>query len=101
MQQLEHSAVAHDETHDESECQMSIGDFMAELGRNAGHTMNRKHVTDTAKNVAGEAQQRAEEAAGNKLRQTKNAPPQVSGSLWKKSATLDETLDRIDKKKTR
>ena len=60
--------------------------------------MNRHQVTRTAKNVVGKVQQKAGEVSGNKAQQGKCAVKQVEGTLWKKTGTLEQALDKIDRK---
>ncbi len=60
--------------------------------------MNRKQVPSTAKNAAGEAQQRVGELTGNKTDRTIGSAKKITGGLWDKPATLDQTLEKIDRK---
>jgi uncharacterized protein YjbJ (UPF0337 family) len=60
--------------------------------------MNRKQAPSTAKNAAGEAQQRVAELAGNKTDRTIGSAKKITGGLWDKPATLDQTLEKIDRK---
>jgi uncharacterized protein YjbJ (UPF0337 family) len=60
--------------------------------------MNRHPVTSTAENVVGKVQQKAGEVTANKTQQAKGAAKQVDGKLWKKTGTLEQALDKIDRK---
>lgn len=60
--------------------------------------MNRKQVPVTAKNAAGVARQRVGALAGNKTDRTIGSAKRISGGLWDKPATLDQTLEKIDRK---
>ena len=61
--------------------------------------MNRDQLTDAAKNeVKGKGQQKVVEVTGNKTQQAKSAAKQVNGELWKETGTLEQALDKIDRK---
>jgi uncharacterized protein YjbJ (UPF0337 family) len=60
--------------------------------------MNRHQVTSAGKNLAGKVTQTAGEVTRNKAQQRKGAAKQVEGKLWKKTGTLEQALDKIDRK---
>lgn len=61
--------------------------------------MNRDQLTGAAKNDGeGKGQQRVGEVTGNKTQQAKSAAKQVKGELWKETGTLEQALDKIDRK---
>jgi uncharacterized protein YjbJ (UPF0337 family) len=68
---------------------------LAALGES---TMNRNQVMDTAKNVAGKIQQQLGEVTNHKFQQAKGAARYARGGLWKKTRTLEQELDKLDKK---
>ena len=62
--------------------------------------MNRDHLKGTAKDLAGKLQERFGRITGNKAQQTKGIAKQVEGQLQKRGPSLQETFDKLNKKKS-
>jgi uncharacterized protein YjbJ (UPF0337 family) len=60
--------------------------------------MNRNQVTNTAKNVVDKVQQQLGEVTNHKSQQAKGAAKYVRGGLWEKARTLEQELDKLDRK---
>jgi uncharacterized protein YjbJ (UPF0337 family) len=59
--------------------------------------MNRDQVKGTAKDVAGQVQQKVGELTGNKTQQAKGVAKQVEGKLQKGVGNVEEAMDKADK----
>jgi hypothetical protein len=60
--------------------------------------VKRKHAAGTARNRAGERQSPVVELAAENTPQAKRGVKEVAAGLWSKTATLEQTLAKIDKK---
>ena len=60
--------------------------------------MNRDHLKATARDLAGKLQERFGRITGNKDQQMKGIAKQVAGKLQKRGPSLQETLDKLNKK---
>ena len=60
--------------------------------------MRRNQTTGAANNEVGSVGQECGKANPNKIGREKDAAKQARGGLWKKTRTLEQALDAIDRK---
>jgi len=61
--------------------------------------MNRDQLRGAAKNDGeGKGLQKVGKVTGSRTQQAKSAAKQMKGELWKETGTLEQALDKIDRK---
>jgi uncharacterized protein YjbJ (UPF0337 family) len=60
--------------------------------------MNRNQVKGAAKDVAGKVQRKVGELTGNENQQAKGAAKQVEGKVQKGVGSVEQALDKADRK---